>query len=206
MPRALPLFALIVLPFLAGCQVRSTGVTLPSSRYLEHPPQYIPVAPGVPASPARPGLPPPLKAQPGPAYPADPLAAPSWTSDSNKPPHPRALTGTGNGSGFPAAPSLNPAPSDPLAQPPARATPLVVANVRKETLVLYRVKDGELTFVQEIGAGDAADVTALRGEKLAVTFNRAPYCTNYTVKGQPGEVWLVRHFPVPPAPTSAPAP
>jgi hypothetical protein len=30
------------------------------------------------------------------------------------------------------------------------------------------------------------------GARLAATFPRAPHCVNYAVKGQAGEVWLLR--------------
>jgi hypothetical protein len=76
---------------LGGCQTWVAGMTLPSGRYLEHPPQYIPPSPPFPLSrelasqeaaaaaalaggaavPLPPALPPP-----GPAAPAPPVAPP----------------------------------------------------------------------------------------------------------------------------------
>jgi len=72
---------------LGGCQTWVAGMTLPSGRYLEHPPQYIPPSPPFPlsrelasqeaaaaaalpggvAAPLPPALPPPGPAAPAPA-------------------------------------------------------------------------------------------------------------------------------------------
>jgi hypothetical protein len=76
---------------LGGCQTWVAGMTLPSGRYLQHPPQYIPPSPPFPlsrelasqeaaAAAALPGgeagaLPVPLPPA-GPAAPAPPVAAP----------------------------------------------------------------------------------------------------------------------------------
>jgi hypothetical protein len=38
----------LVLALATGCQTWTSGMTLPSGRYLEHPPQYIPEGPNFP--------------------------------------------------------------------------------------------------------------------------------------------------------------
>ncbi len=38
-------FGLTAMAFLAGCQTQWAGTTMPSPRYLEHPPQFIPTDP-----------------------------------------------------------------------------------------------------------------------------------------------------------------
>jgi hypothetical protein len=40
----------LALPALCGCQTQMAGMTLPSGRYLLHPPQYIPPSPPFPLS------------------------------------------------------------------------------------------------------------------------------------------------------------
>ena len=40
----------IGLAVLSGCQTNVAGMTLPSGRYLQHPPQYIPPSPPFPLS------------------------------------------------------------------------------------------------------------------------------------------------------------
>lgn len=76
----------LVLTGLTGCQTNVAGMTLPSGRYLQHPPQYFPPSPAFPLSrelaameaqnagqPAAGGattLPPPAPVTPLPAPPA----------------------------------------------------------------------------------------------------------------------------------------
>lgn len=76
---------------LSGCQTWQAGMTLPSGRYLEHPPQYIPPSPPFPlprelasqeaaaaAALGGPGPAPlPAPVPPVPAAPAAPLPAPA---------------------------------------------------------------------------------------------------------------------------------
>ncbi len=40
----------LALAVLSGCQTWTAGMTLPSPRYLQHPPQYIPPSPPFPLS------------------------------------------------------------------------------------------------------------------------------------------------------------
>jgi hypothetical protein len=42
--------AAMVLATTTGCQTWTSGMTLPSGRYLEHPPQYFPPSPAFPLS------------------------------------------------------------------------------------------------------------------------------------------------------------
>lgn len=42
--------ATVVLAASTGCQTWTAGMTLPSGRYLEHPPQYFPPSPAFPLS------------------------------------------------------------------------------------------------------------------------------------------------------------
>ncbi|HZT81655.1 MAG TPA: hypothetical protein VFA26_15620 [Gemmataceae bacterium] len=79
----------LALAAMTGCQTWTSGMTLPSGRYLQHPPQYFPPSPAFPltrelaameaqaagvAPPGAPGaLPPPL---PGGAAPAPPPLPP----------------------------------------------------------------------------------------------------------------------------------
>jgi len=80
----------LVLAALTGCQTWVAGMTLPSGRYLQHPPQYFPESPpfplprelaqqqataaaGVPALPTPVPLPPPVVPVPVPA----PVPAPA---------------------------------------------------------------------------------------------------------------------------------
>jgi protein involved in polysaccharide export with SLBB domain len=72
------------------------------------------------------------------------------------------------------------------------AVTVAVANVRREEVSLFRVEGGELKFVQKVPAGEAVDVKAEAGEKLAATFASAPHCANFTVKETEGQVWLLR--------------
>ena len=74
----------LALSLLGGCQTWTSGMTLPSGHYLEHPPQYFPPSPPFPLSrelaqqeralagdvaagvaPGAGGAPPPLPAPPG---------------------------------------------------------------------------------------------------------------------------------------------
>jgi hypothetical protein len=73
----------LALAALGGCQTWTSGMTLPSGRYLQHPPQYFPPSPAfpltrelasqeqvnfapAPGAPGGPGvLPPPVPAPPG---------------------------------------------------------------------------------------------------------------------------------------------
>jgi hypothetical protein len=83
----------LALAALSGCQTWVAGMTLPSGRYLQHPPQYFPPSPAYPltrelaaldtswAAPGPPGaagpLPPPVVAPPGvPGGPPAPLPPP----------------------------------------------------------------------------------------------------------------------------------
>lgn len=107
---------------LAGCQTWTEPMTLPSGKYLEHPPQYFP------------------------------------------------------------------------------PTTLAVANVHKEDVSVFAVESGGLRFLRTVKAGEAADLPATPGQKLAATFAAAPHCANFTPTGAAGEVWLLR-----PAPRTPPA-
>jgi hypothetical protein len=75
---------------------------------------------------------------------------------------------------------------------------LAVANVHKEPVSLFTVHDGELRFLQTVAPGEAIDLPVSPSAKLAATFDGAPHCANYTVKGITGEVWLLRPAPVSP--------
>jgi hypothetical protein len=82
----------LALAALSGCQTWVAGMTLPSGRYLQHPPQYFPPSPAYPltrelasqdaawSAPGPPGfagpLPPPVAVPGGPAGPA-PLPPPA---------------------------------------------------------------------------------------------------------------------------------
>jgi hypothetical protein len=48
--RLLAGFGLAALASLSGCQTWTAGMTLPSGRYLEHPPQFFPPSPPFPLS------------------------------------------------------------------------------------------------------------------------------------------------------------
>lgn len=92
----------LVLLALCGCQTWMAGMTLPSPRYLQHPPQYIPPSPPFP-------LPRELSAQEAVAA-APALGAPPAVP--LPPPVPPAA-----GAPAPAGPGPGPAPA-PAAPPP----------------------------------------------------------------------------------------
>jgi hypothetical protein len=95
----------------------------------------------------------------------------------------------------PAATNTPPCPSPPPPRPaegPPPTSVVVVANVHKEPVSIYSVRGDQLGFVAQVQPGEAVDVPVSAGAKLAATFSQAPRCVNYAVKGQPGEVWLLR--------------
>jgi hypothetical protein len=49
-PAVLSAFCGLALTALSGCQTWTSGMTLPSGHYLEHPPQYFPPSPPFPLS------------------------------------------------------------------------------------------------------------------------------------------------------------
>jgi hypothetical protein len=69
---------------------------------------------------------------------------------------------------------------------------LAVANVHKEAVSVFLVRDGQLAFHAKVPPGEALDLPVTPGANLAATFSTAPYCANYTAKGNSGEVWLLR--------------
>jgi hypothetical protein len=82
---------------------------------------------------------------------------------------------------------------------------LTVANCRKEPVVLFHSRSGELTFLRKVPAGEAADVAAPADGRLLAVFLSVPYQEQRAVRDR--EVWLLRDGggSVPPSPT-LPAP
>jgi hypothetical protein len=94
----------LALAALSGCQTWTSGMTLPSGRYLQHPPQYIPPSPPFP-------LPRELAGQERTWAEAVPPGAPV--------PPPAAVPGAGAG-----AEAVGPGAPAPLPPPPGGPAPL----------------------------------------------------------------------------------
>ncbi|MFO0843451.1 MAG: hypothetical protein U0797_13800 [Gemmataceae bacterium] len=196
---------------LSGCQTweASNETTLPSPRYLQHPPQYIPPSSPFPlqrelaamqsvavpttsgsAPPAAPGTPSP-PAFSGPAGPGSPATTPPSGGPIPNPnvgpgPQPAtagAMIGALIGSALPSKPT-------PAAT--AKKAILTVANVRGEPIKLFTVNSqGELAFLAELPTGEAVDVATTVGARLAAVFNSEPHSQSFRV-GAETSVWLLR--------------
>lgn len=107
-------------------------------------------------------------------------------------------TMTGMPSATPQAPVCGPMPSGllqppcPMVKPPATTTQVTIANIRKETGLLFKVADqGELTFVQKVAHGEAVDLETVTGQRWVVVFVEQPHHESRVIK-QENEVWLLR--------------
>lgn len=97
------------------------------------------------------------------------------------------------------APTAPVPPLSPVVQvgatSPRPAGTLTIANVHREEVAVYAIEATGLRHLKTVPAGEAVDVPATVGQRLAATFARAPHCANHVVAGTGGEVWLLRPAP-----------
>ena len=104
----------------------------------------------------------------------------------------------------PVAPSAVPAPTPmavpmplvpaapvPPTPPPPQSPKVTIANVRSESVTVFRLQQQKLVFVTVVSAGKAVDVISDTGAVLVATFNEAPHCVHYTVAPEKN-VFLIR--------------
>jgi hypothetical protein len=215
---ALALCAVTALLALASCQTYtpSEGQTLPSPRYLEHPPQYIPPSPSFPLTRelaaqerAAPAPPPPAMRTPGhPAGAVPAPMAPDGRPTVNAPSAPPVAAGAAVGGMAGAAigslvgggpPAMSTPPAPPSMVVPGKKAKLTVANVRGVGAQLFTVSaDGELAYVDSVAAGDAIDVETTTGTRWAAVFSERPHSQSFQVTAEQG-IWLLRAArPAPP--------
>jgi hypothetical protein len=151
-----------------GCQTWTTSQTLPSGRYLQHPPQYMPPSPPFP-------LPRELAAQQA----AAPLPTPTVRSAS------------------PLQPTTSvPLPPVPTASTAPTPVKLAVANVRGETALLFTMDaTGKLTFVRKLPHGTAEDLATAQGQRWVAVFADNPASLQFTVPAGGQATWLLRPEP-----------
>jgi hypothetical protein len=188
--------ALLALP---ACQTWTPqeGMTIPSGRYLEQPPQYIPATPAFP-------LPRELASQEpatvrGVAPPTVPLAPLSPGGATAVPASLPPAAGPPLKPSLPSAGSAPPASVDTSAAKPGPASAevrLTVANVTREEALLFSGKGDEtkLTFVQKLPPGEAVDVKAQAGQLWVAVLTGRPAAEKYTAQGT-GGTWLLRPTP-----------
>jgi hypothetical protein len=101
----------------------------------------------------------------------------------------------------PAAPRLSGTDSRivqvvcPATLPAPATVKLTVANVRKETALLFEMaEDGKLTFVQKLPPGEATDVKTAADKRWVAVFPDKPAGQSFSVPAapQPDTVWLLR--------------
>jgi hypothetical protein len=171
-------------------------MTVPSAQYLQHPPQFVPAEHQCPQSMAPYGTVPLCVPGMAMTIPVPPSSLPP----TSVPPPP--LPSSSPAVGALPPPSVAPPPPTPLpavavttvaATLPAapKAMKLAVANVRKESALLFTMSDGKLTFVQKVPPGSAVDVPAAPGQRWVVVFPDNPAGETFA-PSQPESVWLLR--------------
>lgn len=162
---------------LTSCQTYSSSdMTLPSTKYLAHPPQYVPPTPPSPLQRQAASMV-PAGATSTPAAPALPLT-PSATPPSATPPLP--------------PPPLTPPSFTPPLPPVNMRLTLTIANVRKEPALLFTITaGGELKFEKKLPPGEAIDVMTPPSTRWVAVFASAPHHQHLTfTPSQP--IWLLR--------------
>jgi hypothetical protein len=211
------------LPFM---QTRTSGMTLPSGQYLEHAPQYVPpTGTAVPVMPV--AAPVGYSPTPAPPLPPTSYASPPLPGTSVIGAGTGALIG--GAIGYPVAVCQAPSPQACEVLPPPRPLPpstsvgtliapvstavveahvipatikLTIANVRKETALLFKMQDGgALEFVQRLPQGEVVDVQTTTVQRWIAVFADQPAGESH-VAAQADSVWLLRS----PTPTPMPTP
>jgi hypothetical protein len=125
---------------------------------------------------------------------------------STVPPAVQPLQGGYVIAGVPYVVPLTVQPAQPIA-PPVAQVKFTVANVRKETAVLFLLEDnGKMTFAGKVPAGEAVDLQTVSGQRVIAVFADNQAAESFVVK--PGaDSWLLRPppgtvNPLPPPPSS----
>jgi hypothetical protein len=131
------------------------------------------------------------------AAPSVPLPPPSPTSAPRLPVAPAPVAPSAVSAPTPAVmplPSI-PAPPMPPTPPPPHSPKVTIANMRSESLTMFRLQQQKLVYVTLVPAGKAVDVISDTGAVLVATINEAPHCIHYNVTPEKN-VFLIRETSV----------